>query len=69
MRLFLLVSVLLLASCATREEQIAEKCRGYGFSPGSEPWQNCVMQWELADEADRKAIGRGLLFTGPLMAR
>lgn len=58
MRTVLLVTMLLLAACANPEElarQDRETCVGYGFTPGTDAFANCLMKTAQARETNRTA--------------
>lgn len=66
MRPFILAVVLAgLTACAAQQQaQVADKCRGYGYSPGTEAWKQCAMQVDMAIEAQKQASARQSLGIG-----
>lgn len=49
------MGLLALTGCMTLEDRQARldaTCRGYGFTPGTDPYKNC---WMTVDQANRRA--------------
>jgi len=69
MRPFLLLSIVVLAltGCETRQAAVADKCRGYGFTPGTPEFANCQMQVDTAMDAQQKASGRATMGMGLIL--
>ena len=52
--LVLLIAVLALAGCQTREAYNADKCREYGAKPGTDAYTQC--RATMAASADRRPL-------------
>lgn len=55
--------MVLLAGCAT-SEQNSQTCAGYGFSPGTEPFANCMMKLDEQQSARLSSFGAAMQAAG-----
>lgn len=72
--------LLLLAACATPQEQAAQReaerqayvasltrqCNGFGFQQGTDAHRNCMLQLHQTEQQRRAAIGAAIIGSGAL---
>lgn len=64
--LFLMLAVTLCAGCAPRVS-IADRCSGYGFTPGTDAHANCQMRMSAQSDALQQRQGDALIRMGTQM--